>query len=444
MILSTTRKIHAIADYLRTGESPDLDPVDLGEPWVTYRKWIKDWITEDPNDVDLVRLRLDFMNYCYQQENDTNRHRRNHQLIDDAIKNPVTYQPIRAYINELPDMEWLWKDWLALGVISIFAAQTGAGKSYVALDLARRVINGDKFPDGSPVLKSGPVLYVDSENAPSLYKARVGTWSQDEQDGLYYMRADPDRFSLDLDSVDDRDRFLDHVCVLHPAMIIIDSYGSASSGGTNKKQDVQGLIGFLNRVAIDYQLAVLLVHHIRKNMVESNQNGNRVLTLDSIFGSMYITAWTRNVLMMQLAQWWNKNGPRRLWCEKSNAGLIREPMGINFRNHPLNSDVAMIEYGPAPEVDEEKTKTAECRSWLLDLLREAGEPVKPKVVLELGDIEGYNQRMVHRVRKQLDSRIRDTQGRFNPDNCWELVEETKSEGQIEEEAAEADSSTNSH
>lgn len=443
MIISTTRKIHAISDYLRTGKPPDLESTDLGEPWLTYRKWITGWIAEDPTNVDLVRLRLDFMDYCYQQEHDTALHRHNHQLIDDAIKNPVSYQPIDDILDDLPNLQWLWKDWIALGVLTIFAAASGTGKSYIALDLARRVINDGQFPDGSQVLRSGPVLYVDAENAPSLYKARVGIWSSEERRQLYYMRADPDRFILDLESAEDRDRFLDHICVIKPIMVVVDSYGSASSGGSNKKQDVQQLLAFLSRIAVDHQLAVILVHHLRKSLVDSTQNnGNQTMSLDSILGSIYITAWSRNVIAMQLAHWWDKNGPRRLWCMKSNSSRLAEPLGVTFRTHPQNSDVAQLEYGPAPEVDEEKTKTTECRIWLLELLAEAGEPVKPKVVLDLADVEGYNQRMIYRVRKQLDGRIRDTQGRHNPDNCWELIEETKNEPESDDSDSGTLSSTN--
>jgi len=420
MIISTTRKIHAIANALQN-QPPGIDPADLDEPWATYFKFIRGWIDDDPEDVDLMKLRMDFTNNFSNLVDKA--HGENIKLISEAIKNPVTYQPIGAYLDELPDVQWLWKDWIALGVITILAAPSGTGKSYVALDLARRVINDGQFPDDSQVLKPSPVLYVDSENAPSLYKSRIGVWTGEERDQLYYMRADPNRFALDLDAIDDRDRFLDQICVLQPVLVIIDSYGSASSGGTNKKQDIQGLIGFLNRIAIDYQLSVVLVHHIRKSIGDNGQNGTRLLTLDSIFGSMYITAWTRNVLIMQQARWWDKNGPRRLWCEKSNAGVIREPLGVSFKPHPLNSAVAQLEYGPAPDVDEEKTKATECRTWLLNVLREEGEPVKPRDILALGELEGYNQRMIHRVRKELDGRVRNTEGRFSPDNCWELVEE---------------------
>lgn len=240
------------------------------------------------------------------------------------------------------------------------------------------------------------------------------------------MRADPDRFIFNLDDASDRDQFLDLICVSQPTLVIVDSYGSASLNGENKKEDVQELLIFLTKVAIDYQLAMVLVHHLRKSPTGVQELP--MVTLDSVKGSGFITQLARNVLGMQFAYHAETNGPRRLWILKTNTGETPDPLGVTFRPHPENPSVAQIDYGKPPEMQAETSKTEECETWLLELLREAGEPVKPKDIYEVGELEGFSASTIHRARKRLSAKISDTSWRFNPENCWQLVPKNGEEG----------------
>lgn len=434
MILSNGRKIQVIADLL-SGQSPDIDPADLDAPWIDYYNWIMRYRREEGT-IDLDHLRLAFsseitaLNFT---EEDVD-HLRNYRLILQAMETPTIYKPVDDELADIPDLEWLWPNWIPQGMISILAAAAGTGKSYFCLDLARRIINSSEFPDGMPIKKQGPVLYVDAENTPSLYKQRLEIWSPYERQRLFYMRTNPARFALNLDTEDDRERFLDRICALRPILTVIDSYGSATLRGERKKEDVQSLLSYLSTVATDYRLAMLLVHHLRKSVGE-NQANDRPLTLDAVKGSSFITQLARNVVAMQFARYWDKNGPRRLWVLKSNPGIYPEALGVIFKSHPQNPAIAQLEYDAPPEVQEENTKTEECQVWLVNLLREAGEPVKPKIILEIAERDGFNQRMVHRARNNLGSRVVDTENRFNPDNCWRLVD---ADDGIEEVSADSE------
>ena len=46
--------------------------------------------------------------------------------------------------DKLPAITWLWPGWIPVGLLSLLGAAPGAGKSLVALDLARRIIHGDR------------------------------------------------------------------------------------------------------------------------------------------------------------------------------------------------------------------------------------------------------------------------------------------------------------
>lgn len=420
MILSTIRKVQAIANAL-SGRDIGVAPDDLGEPWHEYYLWIQKWIEEDPQTVDRAQLHLEFMQYCHFNGDE---HKHNYNLIAFAQKNPIAYKPIEDILDDLPEFEWLWPNWIPRGMLTIFASQQGTGKSYVALDIAHRIINGSQFPDGAPVPPGDHcVLYLDAENSPAIYKQRVSTWTPVERRNLYYMRANPEQFIFNLDDETDRDQFLDLICVVHPTLVIVDSYGSASLRGENKKEDVQDLLIFLTKVAIDHHLGMLLVHHLRKSA--SGVQEMPLVTLDSVKGSGFITQLARNVIGMQFSYHAEKNGPRRLWIVKTNTGEAPDPLGVSFRPHPENPAVAQIEYGKPPETQEETSKTEECETWLLELLRDASEPVRPKDIFEIGELEGFSARMIHRARKRLSAKIVDTNWRFNPENCWKLATESE-------------------
>jgi len=240
---------------------------------------------------------------------------------------------------------------------------------------------------------------------------------------LFLMLPDPERLVINLDDEVDRERFLDMVCVIGPRLVIVDSYGSATLRGDRNKEDVQEMLAFLTRVAVDHETAMVLVHHLRKR--QDGQATFAPMTLDSIRGSSHIPAMARNVLGMQwipTSEEPDENGPRRLWVMKSNIGRYPEALGVWFDPHPRNPDVARLRYGEAPAAYREPTKAEDCEAWLIATLREADEPLRPREVFELAAEEGFRKRMVSQVRKRLGALIRDTEDdKFNSSNAWEWV-----------------------
>lgn len=45
-------------------------------------------------------------------------------------------------------IKWLWRNWLAIGLLAIFDGDSGMGKSLVIIDLIARATRGDPMPDG--------------------------------------------------------------------------------------------------------------------------------------------------------------------------------------------------------------------------------------------------------------------------------------------------------
>jgi len=54
---------------------------------------------------------------------------------------------------------------------------------------------------------------------------------------------------------------------------------------------------------------------------------------------------------------------------------------------------------------------------------EAGEPVKPREIVEMAHAGGFSERVVFRARKALEGTVVDTQGKRARYNRWSLAEE---------------------
>lgn len=329
------------------------------------------------------------------------------------------FQSLHELAPTLRPVEWLWPLWIPRGMISLLGAVPGAGKSYVALDLARRVIESSTFPDHTPVPVSGAnVIYVDAEVIPQLINERVKAWGMDSR--RFYLMYPKLGEMLDLGETEYQERLIEMVYELKPALVVVDSLSSINSKGENNVEDVRRVLGFLNVLANDYNCGLLLIHHLRKRGAAPVAD---LLTIDDFRGSSHIIAMSRSVLGLSVIQTGpepDRNGPRRLESVKTNLGPYPEPIGVEFR--PLHPSGVMLHYGDAPEEYREPTKLDRCMEWLREILEEAGEPMKPKEIIELGEEADFSRGTIYGARKQLGSEISDTEGRRSPTNCWVLGE----------------------
>ncbi len=393
----------------------------LDEPWSIYYKFIREWIKEDPNNVPQDKILNDFYNrFVTRAVSDGDQHLQNYRRITDAIEQPIQYPSAATLLPNIPDLEWLWEGWILKKMVSLMVAQPGTGKSYIALDLAHRIITGGEYPDGQPVRGAGPVLYVDGENVPTLFKQRASLWPDNLREQLYLMLPDLEshRIIINFDDLYDRDRLWDMAWSIKPSLIIIDSYGSVTTKGENNKEDVQQLLSFFTFLARDFDTAVLLVHHLRKR--SSGQTSFLPMTLNSVRGSSHITAIARNIVGLQRVPSGDEadpNGPLRMWVMKSNAGLIPDPMGVNLDPHPDKPSVARITYSSTPpQPYSEPTKLDIAMDWLESIFAD-GQEMEPADVIEMGKEQGLSRRTIYRAKNNLP--IRNTaDSKHHPDNKW--------------------------
>jgi hypothetical protein len=182
---------------------------------------------------------------------------------------------------------------------------------------------------------------------------------------------------------------------------------------------VRALLGFLNRLAQDFRTGLLLIHHLRKSM-----GGARPaeVSLDDFRGSSHIMAIARSVLGLSVVQTGpclDRNGPRRLELIKTNLGAYPPPLGVEFL--PLEPAGVALRWGGEPRAYHPPTRLDRCKEWLLAVLAEAPDGLRPAEVVAAGAGDGYERGLIYRAREALGGRIENTAGRQHPRNRWKLA-----------------------
>jgi hypothetical protein len=101
--------------------------------------------------------------------------------------------------------------------------------------------------------------------------------------------------------------------------------------------------------------------------------------------------------------------------------VCRYPPALGVRFEDGGKAAPEIRYGDAPHIYKEPTKNEVCVEWMLELLQEAGEPMRPKEVMELGKEYGFKEATIHRARKEVEGTVVNTAGKKVQGNSWEYV-----------------------
>lgn len=394
-------------DRLRASKQKDSgwtrDEIVLSQAWTEDTQWCLNFANELDEDPHHVALR---------------------QKLAETPGVPC-FPSLAEIEHMIPEPAWLWPSWIPRGMLTVLGGFQGTGKSMFTMDLARTVIHGGTWPDGVPVERSGPVVYIDAEGIPQENAKRARTLGLDRSQ-LFLLYASEGQM-LDLVDRAWRDQVVEITASKRPELVIVDSLSSASSSGQDRPEQVNPLMMFLAGLARRHDCGVILLHHLRK---PSGQLAFPLVTIHEFAGSRHITAMARSVLglsVMQHGKSYSLNGPRRLDLCKTNVA-DEYPDAIGLKLVPTGDGRKVFEYGEAPSVDGGTTRD-ECSEWLIDLLDDGPMPMKE--ILAAGEQVGFNKSMIWRARKTMAGQIVDTKGRQNPANQWALASwednETKTE-----------------
>ena len=178
-------------------------------------------------------------------------------LYRTMVKAPPPDPEWRSYEEigpTLPAIEWFWPGWVPNRLLSALVAPPGAGKSLVALDLARRVIHGRPAPDGSALNPHAhKVIYVDAENVPQITMERARKWQMALRH-LYPLLPAPYGM-IDLNELEEQGRLQDMAAAIRPGLIVVDSLSMISRRGELSVEEVRPIMTYLAALAVDADCA---------------------------------------------------------------------------------------------------------------------------------------------------------------------------------------------
>ena len=184
-------------------------------------------------------------------------------------------------------VEGLW-GWPAVGFIG---GTPKASKTWLALELAVAVASGRPCLGRFPVHKRGPVLLVAAEDSPADIRQRVQAIAKARDVNLDTLPVGLiTETGLMLDQPDWQRRLRITLARTKPRLLVLDPMVRLHTGDENSSADISELLGFLRSVQRDHQVAVCLVHHVRK--AGASQPGQ------ALRGSGDLHAWIDSGLYM--------------------------------------------------------------------------------------------------------------------------------------------------
>jgi hypothetical protein len=222
-------------------------------------------------------------------------------------------------------IRWLWKDRIPRGRLTLLVGRPGEGKSFVTCDLAARISNGTRFPDGADC-EAGSVLLLTAEDDPAdTIRPRLDAAGADCS-RIHLLSAIR---SSDDDGEHERPVSLHHIDLIEQAiqrvpdcrLIVIDPIGSYLGGSTDAHRDneVRAVLAPLAALASQYDVAVLIVMHTRKSRSEHAD--------DAALGSRAFTGLARAVWHLAADP---EDSERRLMLPGKN-NLTRRQSGLACR-----------------------------------------------------------------------------------------------------------------
>lgn len=176
---------------------------------------------------------------------------------------PADYFLTRAtsFLAQPAPLEWAVKRWVPASGTTMVFGESGAGKTFVTLDLACSIAAGRDWMGNRT--KRGVVVYLAGEGNYGI-RQRVAAWCRhhgvEELDNLLISNK-----GIDLDSASAAAQIIAAVRELTDAdsvIVVIDTVNNHMSGDENAARDVRNFFNAANVVASALRSAVVLNHHV--------------------------------------------------------------------------------------------------------------------------------------------------------------------------------------
>ena len=207
--------------------------------------------------------------------------------------NPLPVQRASQLASSGPQTQWLVEGLWSEQAVGILGGEPKCCKSFLALDVAVSVASGAACLRQFPVRRSGPVLLFPAEDSLAVVRQRLEGIAVAAQVPFASLPVDVITApSLRLDTPTDRARLSHTVQTLRPILLILDPLIRLHRVDENDASQIAGLLSYLRELQRQFQLAVLLVHHARKDSHASRPG-------QALRGSSELHGWGDSNLYMR-------------------------------------------------------------------------------------------------------------------------------------------------
>ena len=240
---------------------------------------------------------------------------------------------------------WLVDSLWARQGVGILGGAPKCCKSWLALDIALSVASDTLCLDRFKVVDPGGVLLYMAEDATDVVKHRLSCLARHR--GIDLAHSDLDVItapSVRLDLPRDCIRLARTVGNYKPRMLVLDPFVRLHRIHENDAGEVSALLAYLRELQREHELAVLVVHHARKNGVSGAQAGH------GLRGSGDFFAWADSLIYLQR----NRDGLRL--AVEHRAAPARDPITLDLvANDPLRVHLRTRDaIEPTPPTDSPK------------------------------------------------------------------------------------------
>lgn len=226
--------------------------------------------------------------------------------------------------------QWLVEGLWSEEAVGILGGEPKCCKSFLALDLAVSVASGSPCLRRFPVQRSGPVLLFPAEDSLAVVRARLAgicTAAGVDFDSLALdVITAP---SLRLDTVEDRQRLGDLVERLQPRLLILDPLIRLHRLDENDAGQIAVLLSFLRQLQRQFQVAVLVVHHARKDSKASRPG-------QALRGSSELHGWGDSNLYLR------RRGEQLTLCTEHRAAPSQDHIALQLTPIGTGAVLSMV------------------------------------------------------------------------------------------------------
>jgi RecA-family ATPase len=180
--------------------------------------------------------------------------------------NPLPVQRASQLDSTGPQTQWLVEELWTDQAVGILGGEPKCCKSFLALDLAVSVASGAACLRQFPVRRAGPVLLFPAEDSLAVVRQRLEAIAAAAQVPFaslpVHVITAP---TLRLDTATDQERLAHTVQQQRPRLLILDPLIRLHRVDENDATQIAALLSYLRQIQRQFQLAVMVVHHARKD-----------------------------------------------------------------------------------------------------------------------------------------------------------------------------------